>query len=238
MASLPWLADSGLVFPDPHTALEEPNGLLAIGGDLSTPRLIEAYWRGIFPWYEAPQPVLWWTPDPRSVLFPDELHISHSLRKTLRKNAFELAVDTLFPAVMRACAQPRRDGAGTWIDKEMIAAYGELHGLGKAHSVEVMNKAGDLVGGLYGVSLGQVFFGESMFSRETDASKVALVALVDILRRGRFHMIDCQVENPHLDTLGARNIDRLDFERRLEQTIEVETDGDIWQLPANCGDLL
>jgi leucyl/phenylalanyl-tRNA--protein transferase len=225
-------------FPPSSEALEYPNGLLAVGGDLSVRRLLSAYRRGIFPWYEAPQPVLWWTPDPRSVLFPDELHISNSLRKTLRKNAFELTVDAQFTAVMRACAQPRRDGVGTWIDKEMIATYCELHGIGNAHSVEVMNKAGDLVGGLYGVSLGRVFFGESMFSREADASKVALVALVDILRRGQFHMIDCQIENQHLNTLGARSIDRLDFERRLEQTVEVETDGDIWQIPANCGDLL
>jgi leucyl/phenylalanyl-tRNA--protein transferase len=225
-------------FPPSSEALEYPNGLLAVGGELSVQRLLSAYRRGIFPWYEAPQPVLWWTPDPRSVLFPDELHISNSLRKTLRKNAFELTVDAQFTAVMRACAQPRRDGVGTWIDKEMIATYCELHGIGNAHSVEVMNKAGDLVGGLYGVSLGRVFFGESMFSREADASKVALVALVDILRRGQFHMIDCQIENQHLNTLGARSIDRLDFERRLEQTVEVETDGDIWQIPANCGDLL
>jgi leucyl/phenylalanyl-tRNA--protein transferase len=225
-------------FPPSSEALEYPNGLLAVGGELSVQRLLSAYRRGIFPWYEAPQPVLWWTPDPRSVLFPDELHISNSLRKTLRKNAFELTVDAQFTAVMRACAQPRRDGVGTWIDKEMIATYCELHGIGNAHSVEVMNKAGDLVGGLYGVSLGRVFFGESMFSREADASKVALVALIDILRRGRFHMIDCQIENQHLNTLGARSIDRLDFERRLEQTVEVETDGDIWQIPANCGDLL
>jgi leucyl/phenylalanyl-tRNA--protein transferase len=120
----------------------------------------------------------------------------------------------------------------------MVTAYGQLQGLGRAHSVEVMNRAGELVGGLYGVSLGQVFFGESMFSHESDASKVALVALVDILRRGRFHMIDCQIENQHLNSLGARCIDRLDFERRLAQTVEVETDGDIWQIPANCGDLL
>ena len=225
-------------FPPSSEALEYPNGLLAVGGELSVQRLLSAYRRGIFPWYEAPQPVLWWTPDPRSVLFPDELHISNSLRKTLRKNAFELTVDAQFTAVMRACAQPRKDGVGTWIDNEMIATYCELHGIGNAHSVEVMNKAGDLVGGLYGVSLGRVFFGESMFSREADASKVALVALVDILRRGQFHMIDCQIENQHLNTLGARSIDRLDFERRLEQTVEVETDGDIWQIPANCGDLL
>jgi len=225
-------------FPPTGDALDDPNGLLAIGGDLTPVRLLGAYRRGIFPWYEAPQPVLWWTPDPRSVLFPADLHVSRSLRRTLRKNTFRLAVDTQFSRVMRACAVTRRRGAGTWIDEEMIAAYCALHDLGCAHSVEILDNAGALVGGLYGVSLGRVFFGESMFSRERDASKVALVALVDILRRGAFHMIDCQVENPHLNSLGARCIGRLDFERRLEQTVDVETDGAIWRLPANSGDLL
>jgi len=230
--------DPDMDFPPTSEALEHPNGLLAIGGELTAPRLLRAYRRGIFPWYEAPQPVLWWTPDPRSVLFPSELHVSHSLRRTIRKNTFTLAVDRQFRQVMRACAGSRRQGAGTWIDEAMIAAYCELKESGCAHSVEVLNGEGTLVGGLYGVSLGRVFFGESMFSRETDASKVALVALVNILRRGAFHMIDCQVENPHLNSLGARCIDRLDFEQRLAQTVDVETDGDIWQVPANCGDLL
>jgi leucyl/phenylalanyl-tRNA--protein transferase len=147
-------------------------------------------------------------------------------------------VDTQFGQVMRACAGSRRQGGGTWIDEAMIAAYCDLKTLGCAHSIEVLNGEGILVGGLYGVSLGRVFFGESMFSRETDASKVALVALVDILHRGAFHMIDCQIENPHLNSLGARCIDRLDFEQRLAQTVDVETNGDIWQLSANCGDLL
>jgi len=225
-------------FPPSSEALDHPNGLLAIGGELTAIRLLAAYRRGIFPWYEAPQPVLWWTPDPRSVLFPAELHVSRSLRRTLRKNTFGLAVDTRFSRVMHACAATRRQGAGTWIDEDMVAAYSKLHELGCAHSVEILDGAGALVGGLYGVSLGRVFFGESMFSRERDASKVALVALVDILRRGGFHMIDCQVENPHLNSLGARCIGRLDFERRLEQTVDVETDGAIWQLPAQSGDLL
>ena len=225
-------------FPPTSDALDHPNGLLAIGGGLTAPRLLEAYRRGIFPWYEAPQPVLWWTPNPRSVLFPDELHVSRSLRKTIRKNAYRLAVDTQFGRVMRACAITRRQGAGTWIDAAMIAAYCDLHELGCAHSIEILDQEAALVGGLYGVSLGRVFFGESMFSRATDASKVALVALVDILRRGAYHMIDCQVETPHLNSLGARCIDRLDFERRLAQTVGVEPSGVTWQLPANCGDLL
>jgi leucyl/phenylalanyl-tRNA--protein transferase len=237
MRRLPRL-DKDSDFPPTGEALDYPNGLLAAGGELTTQRLLAAYRKGIFPWYEAPQPVLWWTPDPRSVLFPDDLHISRSLRKTLRANAFHLAVDLQFTRVMHECARTRRDGVGTWIDEDMVTAYGRLHCLGLAHSVEVRDAAGTLVGGLYGVSLGRVFFGESMFSRASDASKVALVALVNILRRGSFHMIDCQVENEHLNSLGACNISRLDFEGRLKQTVGVESDGDIWQLPATCGDLL
>ncbi|MCB1688889.1 MAG: leucyl/phenylalanyl-tRNA--protein transferase [Halioglobus sp.] len=225
-------------FPPTDEALQSPNGLLAAGGDLSTERLLTAYRHGIFPWYEAPQPVLWWTPDPRAVLFPEDLHISRSLRKTLRANALHLSVDRQFTEVMRACADLRQDGGGTWIDEDMLAAYGRLHTMGYAHSVEVSDDKGALVGGLYGVALGRVFFGESMFSRRTDASKVALVALVDIVQRGGIQMIDCQVENGHLNSLGAQTINRLDFEQRLAQNIDVAIDCDIWHLPATCGDLL
>jgi leucyl/phenylalanyl-tRNA--protein transferase len=235
MRRVPFL-DSDDDFPPTSEALQNPNGLLAAGGGLSAQRLVAAYRRGIFPWYEAPQPVLWWTPDPRTVLFPGELHVSRSLRKTLRANALALSVDTQFVRVMRECANRR--GAGTWIDDDMVDAYDHLHTLGLAHSVEVSDASGALVGGLYGVAMGRAFFGESMFSRVTDASKVALVALVDILKRGDFQIIDCQVENAHLKSLGARNIDRLDFEQRLEQTVGVATHDDIWQLPASCGDLL
>jgi len=230
--------DSDSEFPPSCEALEYPNGLLAVGGGLSPERLLDAYRRGIFPWYEEPQPVLWWTPDPRSVLFPDELHISRSLRKTLRRNSFQLSVDHEFTRVMHECAQLRGDGLGTWIDNDMIAAYTTLRELGYAHSVEVRDTSGTLVGGLYGVALGQVFFGESMFSRITDASKVAMVALVDILRRGGFSMIDCQVESDHLNSLGARTINRLDFEQRLAQTVEIKIEPDIWQLPATSGGLV
>jgi len=237
MRQIPHL-HSATAFPSSAEALDYPNGLLAVGGGLSVQRLLAAYRRGIFPWYQAPQPVLWWTPDPRSVLFPDDLHISRSLRKTLRSDVFHLAVDQQFTQVMRECAGVRREGVGTWIDEDLVAAYGRLHGLGLAHSVEVMDLAGTLLGGLYGVSLGRAFFGESMFSRVSDASKVALVALVDILQRGHFQLIDCQVENEHLNSLGARNISRLDFERRLAQTVDVETDDAIWHLPTTCGDLL
>lgn len=230
--------DADTPFPPSTEALDYPNGLLAVGGGLSESRLLAAYRRGIFPWYEAPQPVLWWTPDPRSVLFPDELHISRSLRKTLRANRFQLAIDRQFRRVMWECAKLRGDGLGTWIDEDMVAAYARLHQRGYAHSVEVLDESGALVGGLYGVALGRVFFGESMFSAVTDASKVALVALVNIARRGGLELIDCQVESAHLNSLGARNINRLDFEQRLAQTVDVETGSDIWCLPATCGDLL
>lgn len=224
-------------FPPTREALEYPNGLLAIGGELSVERLLTAYRLGIFPWYEAPQPVMWWTPDPRAVLYPRELHISRSLARTLRRNQFSLAVDEGFDAVMRACAAARKGADGTWIGADMLRAYNELHRMGFAHSVEVYNQAGVLVGGLYGLALGRVFFGESMFSRADDASKVALVALVHILKRGGFGLIDCQVESTHLSSMGARTICRLDFERELDQTVGVATSPDIWALPATCGDL-
>lgn len=225
-------------FPPTGEALDYPNGLLAVGGGLGIERLLDAYSRGIFPWYDEPQPVLWWTPDPRSVLFPSELHISRSLRKTLRKNQFRLSVNQHFERVMCECAQLRGDGLGTWIGDDMLRAYSELHRLGHARSVEVLDEEGDLVGGLYGVSLGRAFFGESMFSRVTDASKVAMVALVDILERGDYALIDCQVETEHLNSLGARNISRLDFERRLAHTVYIEPSPGAWQLPDRCGELL
>jgi leucyl/phenylalanyl-tRNA--protein transferase len=225
-------------FPPTEEALDYPNGLLAVGGDLNAARLLAAYRRGIFPWYEEPQPVLWWTPDPRSVLFPAELHISRSLRKTLRRDTFGLSVDRQFEAVMRACAELRGDGLGTWIGDDMLRAYCELHALGFAHSIEVLDDRGTLAGGLYGVALGRTFFGESMFSNVTDASKVALVGLVHLLRRAGFDMIDCQVQSEHLDSLGARDIPRLDFEQRLAQTIDLTNHAGIWKLPATCGELL
>ncbi len=235
---VPLLGAEGEAFPPTSEALDYPSGLLAAGGLLTPQRLLAAYRRGIFPWYEEPQPVLWWTPDPRSVLFPAELHISRSLRKTLRRDRFHLSVDTRFRKVMLACAELRGDGLGTWIGEDMLDAYCELHRLGHAHSVEVCNEAGQLVGGLYGIHIGGVFFGESMFSRESDASKVATVALVDLLQRGGVKLIDCQVENDHLNSLGARNIPRLDFEALLDQTIELETDPGMWRVPATCGALL
>lgn len=225
-------------FPPSSEALDYPNGLLTVGGDLSPERLLSAYRRGIFPWYEEHQPVLWWTPDPRSVLFPRAFHISRSLRKTLRKDGFSLSVDRHFDRVIAQCAKLRDDGPGTWISPDMIHAYERLHRQGVGHSVEVYNRDGELVGGLYGLNLGRVFFGESMFSLVSDASKVALVGLVDIALRGGIELIDCQVESEHLNSLGARNIDRLDFETRLAQTVDMKTEPGIWQLPATCGGLL
>lgn len=223
-------------FPASEDALTYPNGLLAAGGVLDSDTLLKAYRRGIFPWYEAPQPVLWWTPEPRSILPVDELHISRSLRKTLRRDAFELSVDQAFEDVMHACAAPREDQQGTWIDPEMIAAYSALHNLGYAHSVEVW-RGSSLLGGLYGVAIGGVFFGESMFARETDASKAAMVALVWLLRKGGAKFIDCQIESEHLNSLGARNVSRVDFENRLAHTISMQIASDAWALPKRCSGL-
>ena len=237
MRKLPLLTDAD-DFPPSSEALDYPNGLLAAGGSLSGERLLTAYRRGIFPWYEEPQPVLWWTPDPRSVLFPEHLHLSRSLRKTLRRDRFRLSVDRHFARVMAACAELRGDGLGTWIGDEMQVAYQGLHRAGHAHSIEVLDPDETLLGGLYGVAIGGAFFGESMFSRRSDASKVALAGLVDILRRGGFRMIDCQVESEHLNSMGAKTIPRLDFETLLAQTIEDEPPPGIWTLPATCGGLL
>ncbi|MBI4808654.1 MAG: leucyl/phenylalanyl-tRNA--protein transferase [Nitrosomonadales bacterium] len=206
---------SDLSFPSVAQALHSPNGLLAAGGDLSSARLLEAYRHGIFPWFSTGEPILWWSPDPRMVLYPDEFRISHSLRKTLRNGSFELRTDTIFEQVMRACAEPREGQNGTWIHEEMIAAYCELHRMGHAHSVEVWMD-GELVGGLYGIAIGRMFYGESMFSRRTDASKFALAHLAAQLERWDFGMIDCQMNTPHLASLGAREIPRSEFVSRLQ----------------------
>ncbi len=225
-------------FPPSSAALDYPNGLIAVGGDLSSERLVAAYRRGIFPWYEEPQAVMWWTPDPRSILRPDELHISRSLRKTLRRKPFTLSVDRQFSSVVQHCAEVRKAGPGTWICDDMMKAYTLLHQQGIAHSVEVYDLQDRLVGGLYGVSLGRIFFGESMFSLHTDASKVAMVALVCMVKRAGFALIDCQVESEHLNSLGATNISRLDFERLLDQNVDKPIAREIWTVPTCCGELL
>lgn len=216
--TIPTFRTSAFTFPPPEMA--SPEGLLAIGGDLRSERLLEAYRRGIFPWYSAGQPVLWWSPNPRTVLFPQRLKISRSLRKTLRRAGFIVTLDTAFSAVIDACAGPRRNhpGGGTWITEEMRAAYCRLHEEGYAHSVETW-RDGKLVGGLYGVSLGGAFFGESMFSRENDASKVALAHLVRQIREWRFSLIDCQLASAHLFSLGAEEIQRVEFLALLETAL-------------------
>lgn len=198
--------------------MSEPPGLLAAGGDLSVERLIDAYSKGIFPWYNDDDPILWWSPDPRMVLFPSELKISRSLGKRLRRRDYEIRVDSDFSAVMQFCAAPRDGQGGTWITHEIVAGYSRLHALGLAHSVETWI-GGELVGGLYGVALGRAFYGESMFTRANDASKIAFVHLVRQLERWQFGIIDCQMRTPHLASLGAREIPRAEFRRQLDELI-------------------
>lgn len=236
MPLLPFLAPDD-PFPPSSEALDYPSGLLAVSEDLSPGRLLAAYRRGIFPWFEEPQPVLWWTPDPRLVLFPDEFHCARSLRRTLRRERYRLTVDTCFREVMEACAEPRPGQDGTWISPRMVAAYGALHDAGHAHSIETRYREGRLVGGLYGVCLGGAFFGESMFSRATDASKVALAGLARLLEAAGGRLIDCQVETDHLLSLGARSIPRVDFEAMLAQTVDSEMEPGAWRLPAETGAL-
>ena len=198
--------------------MRQPNGLLAAGGDLSPTRLLDAYRRGIFPWFGDEDPLLWWSPDPRMVLRVDELHVSRSLRKTIRSAGFQVTADRAFSAVMRECAAPRDDGEGTWITTEMRAAYARLAALGYAHSIETW-RDDTLVGGLYGVAIGRMFFGESMFARVSDASKVAFVLLVQQLARWGFRMIDCQMPTAHLASLGAREIPRREFLVEVERAV-------------------
>ena len=206
-----WLQpeDPADAFPEPSLALREPNGLLAIGGDLSPRRLLAAYARGIFPWYEDGQPPLWWSPDPRAILRPASFHTSRSLKRSLGRAGFEVSVDQCFAEVVEACAT-RRGAVGTWLIPEMRAAYQRLHELGVAHSIEIWSGS-TLTGGLYGIALGRVFFGESMFSRRTDASKVALVQLAQIAEQAGFAFIDCQLPSAHLSSLGSICLPRAQF---------------------------
>lgn len=215
-------------FPMVSQALREPDGLLAIGGCLSQTRLLNAYRHGIFPWYNRGEPILWWSPNSRLILFPDKLVISRSLRKTLRKNVFSVTFDQAFDEVMKACAAPRKNADGTWITDEMNAAYNRLHKAGYAHSVEAWLD-GKLVGGLYGVALGQTFFGESMFHTETDASKVAFVTLVQQLKNWGYRLIDCQVHTKHLESFGAEEIDRDAFIALLDRYCDAPPQPYAWQ---------
>jgi len=231
MSGLYWISkdDGEEAFPAVDTALRDPDGLLAVGGKLSSARLLSAYRQGIFPWYSVGQPVLWWSPDPRCVLLPTQLKVSRSLRKTQRKGWFTITLDQAFDAVIDQCAMPRSDDEGTWITPAIKRSYGTLHQLGIAHSVEVWRDQ-ELVGGLYGVALGKVFFGESMFSRVSDASKIGFVALATQLDRWGFPLIDCQVHSNHLESLGATTIPREVFTTLLDQWCDIETNGNAWQL--------
>lgn len=211
---IPWLAGEA-AFPPVEAALDDPPGLLCAGGSLGPEWLLAAYRRGIFPWYSEGQPILWWSPDPRMVLFPSAIHISHSLRKTLRRGRFEVRLDTAFASVIAACAGPRDGASGTWITPEMQHAYLRMHELGYAHSVEAWD-GNSLLGGLYGMALGGVFFGESMFSHATDASKVCLAHLARHLESLNFAVIDCQMTTAHLVSMGACEIPRADFCRQIE----------------------
>lgn len=205
-------------FPPVEDAPRIPNGLLAVGGRLNPARLLDAYRHGIFPWFREDDPILWWSPDPRMVLFPHEFKVSRSLRKTLRKGVYQITADTAFTQVMRACAAPRAGQRGTWIHEEMIAAYSELHRMGYAHSIETWH-AGELAGGVYGVAIGRIFYAESMFSFKRDASKVALAHLSAQAVRWDLRLIDCQLHTEHLASLGARELPRTEFIQRVQELV-------------------
>jgi leucyl/phenylalanyl-tRNA--protein transferase len=227
---IPWLR-AGTQFPPIASALDDPDGLLAAGGDLSPPRLLEAYRHGIFPWYSEGQPILWWSPDPRMVLYIDEFKVPRSLRKVANKRPFEITVDSDFAGVIGACAGPRDGARGTWITSEMMHAYIDLHRQGHAHSVEAW-RDGRLAGGLYGIAIGRMFFGESMFAREPDASKVALMRLVSLLKQLNMPLIDCQQETAHLSRFGARPISRQVFAAELSRLVNSPYAPSVWKAAA------
>lgn len=213
-------------FPAIEKAWDEPNGLLAVGGNLHPARLINAYQSGIFPWFSHNEPIYWWSPDPRAVLFPHKIHFSRSLRKIMRNKGYHICFDQDFPAIVNACAAPRAQSSGTWITSDMFQAYCNLHRLGYAHSVEVRNADGTLVGGLYGVVAKGVFSGESMFSREPNTSKLALVALAYHLQKWGYAVIDCQIESDHLMSMGAEEVSRETYASILNTTQSPDID---WQ---------
>ena len=229
---VPWLR-SGSPFPPLDAALDDPNGLLAAGGDLSPTRLLTAYRHGIFPWYNEAQPILWWSPDPRTVLFVGEFRLSRSLRRVVRQRRFDIRVDTAFRSVVAGCAEPRSGQSGTWITPAVIDAYTVLHEQGHAHSIEAWRE-GKLAGGLYGVSIGRMFYGESMFAREADASKVALVKLVAILARLGMPLIDCQQETEHLARFGARPVARRVFADWLSRLVNSPEPAEDWTAAARA----
>lgn len=222
--------DHETAFPDLDCALDEPNGLIAVGGDLSPARLLMAYRHGVFPWFEEHQPILWWSPDPRAVLYPKQLRITRSLKKSIRNRGYKVTFDANFSAVIRACSQPRAYGRDTWITEDMINAYQQLHDLGHAHSIEVWHGS-ELVGGLYGVLSGQMFFGESMFSLKTDASKMAFVYLCVYAESMGMPFIDCQLPNDHLMSLGAETMPRKTFKHALATYVNMPDV--MWRAPKN-----
>lgn len=227
---LHWLdpRDPNQNFPPPHLAMRDPNGLLAIGGDLSTSRMLRAYSQGIFPWYNPDEPILWWCPDPRAVLRPDDLKVSRSLRKSIARKDYAVTFDRVFSDVLNACAGARAKSRGTWLGPDMQEAYCELHEQGHSHSVEVWRE-GTLIGGLYGISVGRVFFGESMFSHANDASKIALYYLCEQLKAWSYDLIDCQISSEHLTSLGAEEISRITFLQRLSQAVHLSGKDGRWQ---------
>lgn len=235
MSPIPWLLANPYEFPPVALALDEPNGLLAAGGDLSPERILAAYHLGIFPWFNPGEPILWWSPNPRTVIYPEQLHISRSLRKTLRQKCYQVTLDTAFTQVMTACSQLRVNSSGTWISPEIIAAYTQLHHMGFAHSVEVWQEQ-KLVGGLYGIALGRMFFGESMFSRADNASKVGFSHLVRQLKAWNFGLIDCQVASEHLFSLGAQEVTRTTFQTMLLDFTQRPPLMGIWQLDSDDWD--
>ena len=228
----PFLLNKELIFPDPSLAMEEPDGLLAVGGDLSPQRLLFAYEHGIFPWYNEDEPILWWSPNPRAVLTPGMIHISRSLKKAIRKNHFTATYDQAFAHVMEACAQPRAKQIGTWINEDILDAYITLHRLGHAHSVEIWQQQ-RLVGGLYGIAIGRVFFGESMFSLESNASKAAFAFLGQCLKAWNYKLIDCQVSSEHMSSLGARDVPRPLFIKLLKRWCPLPPDKPAWSVASS-----
>ncbi len=228
MTQIPWLEPDQLHFPPVESALTDPDGLLAAGGDLRPERLIKAYRHGIFPWFDHEQPILWWSPNPRCILKPEQLKVSRSLRKLIRQQRFRVTLDQDFAAVISACAAPRAESEDTWITTSMQQAYIQLHQQGVAHSVEVWDQQ-QLVGGLYGLAIGRVFFGESMFSCSSNASKVGYVTLVEQLRQWGYALIDCQIHSDHLESLGATLIPRSEFTALLERNLEPQS-SHRWQL--------
>jgi leucyl/phenylalanyl-tRNA--protein transferase len=225
---VPWLPKNSLpdAFPHPRHAID---GLLAIGGDLSPKRILAAYLKGIFPWYEKPDPILWWSPDPRAVLFPGDLHISQRLARNIRQSSLKITADTAFLQVIRECAAPRKNSERTWISDDMSEAYLNLHELGWAHSFEAWHD-GDLVAGIYGIAIGRVFFGESMFSRINNASKILFVNTLKYLISKNFELIDCQVSSKHLQSLGATTLPRIEFLRKIEMLCKPRGTGFSWAL--------